>query len=676
MQLDRRSRIKILLCATIFLGSFLLFQIQPLISKAILPWFGGSPSVWIAAMLFFQIMLIVGYALAHAMPHMLKRWRKWIPVVLIIISLVMLPILPEVSWKPTSDSDPTLWILTILFVSIGIPYLLLSSTSPLVQVWWSNEVKSSPYRLYALSNVAALLALLTYPFLFEPAFSLKLQGSLWSLGFAIFAILYLLCSTLCDAQSAHQDSSKIESHSLRKRAWWIALPATGSVLLLAVTNHLTQDIAVVPLLWVAPLSVYLFTFILAFEHPRWYPRTLTTVLFSIFLLFLVAGWRGEIDEFLLFSISFHLLSLFFACMICHGELARLKPESNGLTSFYLCIAFGGALGGFFVSIIAPLIFSGFSELPLGFLLTGVFAVIFLFRGRTKKRENVATFFLIFVLIESIALLWFPSNDGEARIIEASRSFYGILTVREKDWNTPEDHRLHLGHGNILHGVQYVAEEKKHEPSSYYIEESGIGLVMNHLRISSGRHVGVVGLGIGTVAAYSKENDVFRFYEIHPEVIRMAKQYFTYLADLPNPYEIILGDARLSLESEESQKFDVLILDAFSSDAIPVHLLTKEAFELYLTHMNKGGIIVVHITNKHLDLYPVMERISELLDLESAEVSVFEEEHETEYGSDWVLLSRSKIPAGILAKSHVTLPAGDTDIRLWTDDYSSIFEVLK
>jgi len=464
------------------------------------------------------------------------------------------------------------------------------------------------------------------------------------------------------------------------RFFWLAFTACGSVLLLAITNELTQDVATVPLLWIAPLSIYLFTFILCFSRFPLYWRPLYETAFIFLSLVVAIGWTQGFDAAFLLSFIFHLVLLFVACMICHGELVRLKPTPSHLTSFYVYIAVGGALGGLFVSIVSPLIFPGLYELPLG--ISACWLLMFAINFRNKQsslyrgRHPFVWMYLFSLLGVFLAFSWHAVKPLNGTL-DLSRSFYGILSVQEVDRDNPSKHRIKLQHGSTIHGEQYIEEDLRSKPLSYYGEGSGIEIAMKHTAKRPGRNIGIAGLGAGTLAAYGKKGDTIRFYEIDPNIIDHAEKYFTYLEDTNADVEVVLGDARLSMEAEPSQEFDILALDAFTSDAIPVHLLTKEAFEVYLLHMKSDGIIVVHISNRHLDIFPILQAVASHFGLDLLHID--RERDKTEegylYASDWVLLSQESLDV-LHSYEEEPLEEGRKNVKMWTDDYSNIFDVLK
>ena len=693
---------------TIFLSAFLLFLVQPLIGKYILPWFGGTPAVWSTSMLFFQTLLLAGYAYSHKIVSKLSLRRQGrVHLVVLGVSLVLLlvmyftwetPITPGTSWQPRGGDNPVPQILTILAVSVGLPYLVLSTTSSLLQAWFSRAyAKRSPYRFYALSNIGSLLALISYPFVIEPALSIKEQANLWSAGYIVFGLgcgyvaLRLLRFPDPTASQNKRRSRPVDKGKSRPgvtHPWlWLTLSACASMLLLATTNQMTQDIAVIPFLWVLPLALYLLSFILCFANARWYSRWFFVGLFVVtFLYCWVLVERNALH--IVIQLAVHASLLFVACMICHGEMVRLRPGPEHLTKFYLIISLGGALGGIFVGLFAPLLFNNFWELPLGLLICWVLLLVTW--QIDKSSPLYGKMFLSVVLMLALASAWLVFvtynyiQNFRMTTLEASRNFYGVLWVAERWFDGTDDSAYELGHGATRHGSQYTSESRRQEPTSYYSEESGGGLTLLHYpRDEDGLRVGVVGLGVGTLATYAHSGDVFRFYEINPEVIQLAEGaggYFTYLEDTPASVEIVPGDARLSLERElaegSPQHYDVLVLDAFSSHSIPVHLLTRESFQVYLAHLEADGVLAAHIGNPHLNLQPVLAQLADYFGMKAVLIEA-EGDGQARDDSIWVLMTRN---ATFLDQPEIvehSLPVEDSGgrLRLWTDDYSNLFQIL-
>jgi hypothetical protein len=688
----------------VFLSAFLLFQIQPMIAKYILPWFGGTPAVWSTTMLFFQALLTGGYAYAYGLIGKVGRRKQGqVHLTLIAVALALLlvaaltwtsPITPGASWKPQSVAFPVIDIFKILTVSVGLPYFLLATNSPLMQAWFSRDYAGrSPYRLYALSNVGSLLALVTYPVLVEPMLALSSQGWLWSIGFAVFALLagYSAIKTTRGADELPAVATPAiddPSPTAVTRALWILLPACASVLLLAITSQMTQEVAVIPFLWVLPLTIYLLSFILTFDNDRWYSRRFFTyALFLIGAAFTIVLAYGPGLE-LIVQIGVYSVLLFVCCMICHGELVRLKPHPRHLTTFYLMISIGGAVGGIFVSLIAPYIFKGYWELPLGLLLCAAL----LFGMIVSHRQNVNSYAVkinltltagAIILFGAVLFMYVKTTTVDP--LFATRNFYGVLRVDELNADNPELRAYRLAHGATTHGFQYIASDRRDLPTAYFTEKSGIGLTfLNDPKRPGPMRIGILGLGIGIMAAYTKPGDTLSFYEINPDVIRLAEGengYFSYLKDAAARVQIVPGDARISLEQElatgHPQHFDLLVLDTFNSDSIPVHLLTRQAFEIYLQHLQPDGILALHISNNYIDLRPVVYKLADEFHLGATLIQTPAEGDRT-FLSIWMLVTRDQaFLAQPAIASHASPRTVDTNrFRLWTDDYSNLFQVLR
>jgi spermidine synthase len=780
--------------ATIFLSAFLLFEVQLLLAKHILPWFGGSASVWTTSMLFFQMLLLAGYGYAHGVAARLgplaQRRLHLALVGLSLLSLALLwvlwgnPLLADAGWKPADSQSPVTHILLLLTISVGLPFLVLSATNPLVQSWFSRAHPGvSPYRLYALSNAGSLAGLLAYPFVIEPLVALKLQAVLWAIGFVLFALGLVLCAR----EIRHAPASRTRRPSRERvapppapgrRLLWLLLAACASVLLLAATNQMTQEIAVVPMLWVLPLTLYLLSFILCFESERWYARGPYGL--ALVVMLPVSGMVLElgIHAPLLLQIGAYSLTLFVCCMICHGELARLKPPAQFLTQYYFVITVGGAAGGLFVALAAPALFRGYWEFQLGLLACALLIAFLWWRGPASLLNRarpwpawaalagaaslavavtydhwdlgvlalpameISPVLLSLATVGSLPLLapapWReravsalrrqavrrcgagPSRrrgaregrgtrwhslgvvalaiavlavglgatavDKSGNEVRSTRNFYGVLHIVEEPADDHGQSRVLLRHGRITHGYQYQQGPLRRQLVAYYSPDSGIGLALRyHPRriVHQPLRVGVIGLGSGTLAAGGRPGDVFRFYEINPAVIALSQgpaPTFSYLHDSRARIEMALGDARLVMERElaagRPQRFDVLAVDAFSSDAIPAHLLTAEAFALYLAHLrDRDGILAVHISNRFLDLRPVVLALARHHGLAVAVVDVGSHAHT--YESTWVLLSRDpKVLATPAIADAAEDVSGTRPTGLWRDDYSSLLTAIK
>ncbi len=765
----------VLYASTVFFGAFLLFQIQPLIGKYILPWFGGSPGVWTTCLLFFQAALLGGYAYAHLVTTRLKpRAQGWLHLGLLVLAVVTLPIIPSEDWKPAGGSEPVGRILLLLTATIGLPYFALSATGPLLQRWFSLAHPGvSPYRLYALSNVGSLLALLSYPFYFEPAFTRGTQAWIWSAGLVLFLLLCGACvrrllarsagpaiavrspEAIADPSGAPADAGAEADAAPRwsLRLLWLVFPAIASVLLIATTNQLSQDIAVIPFLWVLPLVLYLLSFILCFDHPRWYRRGFFGGLLVVGVVCVCRILYAESGSSLSFQIGSYGITLFAACMICHGELYRIRPAPRFLTAFYLQIAAGGALGGVLVAVIAPFFLDRYAELQAGLWVLSYLLGVVCLRDKARSLAQglavgalvaavvlpalwiswldgiwdgirlypetfVATYKAHWILavlalvalilaftegLRGVAREWRPRMGGfvmflsvglgiffiiqlhhaAGTAVAATRNFYGTLRVYDELEDREYGRHFKLVHGVITHGLQFKNPVQMAWPTTYYGETSGVGLALKHLRRPEGeRRIGLVGLGTGTLAAYGKPGDYLRIYEINPDVETIAREHFTFLSDSEAQVEVVLGDARLTMEHElaagDPQRFDLLALDAFSSDAIPIHLLTQEVMDVYLRHLREDGILAVHISNRYLDLQPVVEKLAETLGL--ATVTINEDENDSWwiYRTKWMLLARNpELFSADEIQEKVSPRSEKTDAAsIWTDDHASLIDVLR
>jgi hypothetical protein len=674
----------ILSALTIFTSAFLLFLLQPIIAKEILPWFGGSAAVWTTCLVFFQTALLLGYAYADwSVRHLKPNRQVQLHIALLLLSLLLLPIVPGAFWKPAGDENPIWRILGLLAATIGLPYFLLATTSPLVQAWFARRFPGrEPYRLFALSNLASMLALLGYPFLLEPWIATRTQAWSWSLAY--FGFIVVCAATAFASLRAAKPAADLPTANDRnlrslgppptpaRQVLWCALAATGSLLLLSVSNHITQNIAAVPLLWIVPLSIYLLTFIICFDAPRWYQRDVFLPMAAAALG--VMAWTladPKLTHDLEIQIGVFCVGLFIACMFCHGELTRLKPAPIYLTRFYLMISLGGAIGSALVGIVAPLVLNAHFELAFGLLLA---AALLLWQVR---EEIIVMRFLALAasLTATGCAIWGVQEFYDGTIL-STRNFYGVLRVQQAASGTDNEHRS-LIHGTIMHGNQYSSPVFKRQPSTYYTTTSGIGRVLESLNPrTEPLKVGVIGLGTGTIATYGGKGDVYRFYDINPAVPGIAHRYFTYLGDSDAHVEIALGDARLNLEREPPQGFDVLAIDAFSSDAIPVHLITSEAVDVYLKHMKPDGVIAFHVTNRFLDLVPVVKEIADAHGLHTAWIRD-EGEGPLASTSDWVLLARNGKVLDLPHIAEATTPIHDhPNWRLWTDDFNNLVQVLK
>lgn len=681
-----------LYAATIFLGAFLLFQVQPIVARYILPWYGGSPAVWTTCMLFFQFLLLMGYLYTHVAGSRLgSRRQAAVHLGVLLLAVALLPITPGAGWKPVDPTNPTWQIIVLLLASVGVPYLAVAASSPLLQFWFTHTHPGrSPYRLFALSNAGSLLGLVTYPFLLEPLLATGTQTRVWSATFGLYVVLCGLCAVRVyrvDSRAARAVTDRPTPPVARDRLLWLLLSACGSLMLLATTNQMTQDVAVVPLFWVLPLGLYLVTFVICFEHARWYDRRVWVPLWCLTLGAVVyMVWSEALT--LIQQVSVYGLTVFISCMVCHGELVRRRPPAVHLTSFYLTVAGGGALGGVFASLVAPALFNGYWEFQLGLISTCVLLALCTALDRPDSRLAFVNTAAWGIGIGALGFFFTTAiRDDQRGMIAATRNFYGLLRVYDKDIGDGETVPLRsLYHGEILHGSQVLTPTRRGEALTYYGEGSGVALAIAHhprrdvtpAGTGTGLRIGVVGLGTGTVAAHGRAGDTVRFYEINPAVERIANEHFFFLREARSTTEVVLGDGRISLERELRQqgahRFDVLVLDAFSGDAIPIHLLTREATQLYWQHLREDGVLVVHVSNKYVNLRPVVRGAAEAFDKRFLLVSsdLPGEEHS---GSTWVVVTSNRMMVERLRPHTTYWPREEPQSLVWTDDYSSLLSVL-
>ena len=716
------------------LSAFLVFQIQPVISKMILPWFGGGPAIWTSCMMFFQLMLLAGYAYAYAINRFLSlKAQVIVHMSLVIVGLLFLPIIPDEIWKPTDGSQPTLRILSVLLANVGLPYFLLSATAPLLQAWYAAKLPGKiPYRLYALSNAGSLFALLSFPFLIEPLMSSSIQAYVWAGGFIAFAMFCAGMTAIITGSTEQHlnatddptldttevlDESTTESGEVTVKGWcsWLGLAALGSFALLSISNHICLEMTVSPLMWVLPLSLYLLTFIINFEFPQCYkPRlwAMGTLMAILAFAYINHDSLDKLDDFLpssdgdslwsdysdniLWQTSMSLIALFFICMLCHGELVQRKPHSKYLTSFYMAMATGGAVGGMTVAVLCPILFSSFLEtqitLMAGLAVACLIPVLLSWqrnswqRNSGKNSARKGPFIITCIGSIGIALsgFWLISsgnwNGANDDTVTQCRNFYGVLRVDLEDTGSDKQLGRALYYGHTLHGFQFISEDLAGKPTTYYSRDSGLGIAIQKLgEKDDSLRIGIVGLGAGTTAAYGRPGDHYHFYEINPDVVVLAESPFTYLANSAAEIQITLSDARVAMERQPTQNYDVLVLDAFSGDAIPAHLLTMEAFKIYEKHLRKDGIIAIHISNRYLNLYPVVAGLAEgngygMVCIDTDYGDSFGQD---EASSSWCLMTTDR--AFIKQPSIQALSSddyyNDASPIQWTDQYSNLLEVL-
>jgi hypothetical protein len=674
----------VLFVTTVILSACLLFLVQPLIAKLILPWFGGTSAVWSAALVFFQVGLLGGYAYAHWLTNRVAPRNQWlVHGALLLAGCALMPIVPADAWRPSAAEDPMWQILLLLTATVGLPSLLLSATSPLLQVWYMRRFGSEvPYWLFALSNAGSLAALFAYPLLLEPLFGSHGLTWAWSVAFVVFAALCIAAGRASRLGRATHGAGDEPAAALGtgRMLLWMLLSACGSGLLVAASAQLSTNVAPIPLLWVVPLALYLLTFILTFSTRSIYRRDAFLPLLAAALGCL--AWlyiHSETYQDIRYVIPLYLSSLFVICMVCHGELVYRRPTGRFLTRFYLLVALGGALGGVFVAVVAPLLFDTHLELPL--LLIVIAALSTWLHWRRSGSPRTLWLARMAMLAGLVALLrWVviaEIRDRESNVL-VSRSFYGVLRVRDYYPGTELASRS-LVHGTISHGYQYLNETLRDVAGAYYARHSGVGRTFSAVESQGPMRFGVIGLGAGVLSSYARGGDYLRIYEINPDVVTIADQQFSFLSRARQrgaDVGVLLGDARLTLERQAPQQFDVLAVDAFSSDAIPTHLLTNEAIELYFRHLRSNGVLAVHISNRYLDLAPVCARAAEHVGRTA--VLVRNAPDERSNASHWILITSNSalLQTAPFAGANLKPATAQPPFKGWTDQFSSVWPLLR
>lgn len=687
---------------TIFLSAFLLFQVQPMIARFILPWFGGTAAVWTTCMMFFQVVLLLGYLYAHLLRRLCSPRFAWLTHLIVLASATALAaVVPAENLRPTGDENLTLAIIGVLALSIGMPFFVLSSTSPLIQAWQSSShVGQSPYRLYALSNLGSMLALVTYPFLIERFFPMATQARYWMIGFCLFAILCSWCgwqtvrlkTWASDASTNPMFAGRGRSTAkprLGGTVMWFVLAMTASVILLATTNLMCQEVASIPFLWILPLSLYLLSFIICFDRPALYQRRIFIPLLVMGTVVSIALVHLSVFAGLALQVAGLATVCFAASMTCHGELERLKPAAEYLTGYYLWIAFGGAVGGVFVCVVAPMIFTSFLEFQIGLMICLLVALKTVLWPKPVKLVTSGTqppgpsrvlsnlmAIGIFVALSLVvcSMIYFLDPSYEKGLVFRGRNEYGLVSVVEDG-----PYRRFIN-GRIEHGGQRIEPGREMEHISYYMPQSGAGLAFDSYRsqADSKLNVAVIGLGAGAMATWMEPGDEIVFYEINPMVELIAKEHFEFLKYAKGKTTVKLGDGRLQLQNEaaieNSPKYDLLFMDAFSSDSIPVHLLTAQCFELYLQRLKPNGVLIAHITNRFIDLRPVL--LQHAIDHGLTPILIDYHSADKSFETRWVLLTRNEqvIESEMVKMLQSPWPFTIRPVR-WTDDYASVAALL-
>jgi len=733
---------QLLYALTLFTSAALLFLVQPMFAKMVLPRLGGTPGVWNTCMVFYQAALLGGYVYAHLATHRLgSRRQAGLHLVLLALPWLVLPIGVVGQWTPRGEANPTLWLLGLLAVAVGLPFLVVSTSAPMLQRWFADTGQTAgkdPYFLYAASNLGSILALLGYPILVEPHLSLPQQAVAWSVGYGLLVALIAACAVglwlsrppgpgeaagPVEGQQS-QDPADEQGPSWLLRARWLALSFAPSSLLLGVTTHIATDIASVPLLWVVPLALYLLTFVLVFARRQLLPHRWMLRVQPFFVLPLAAWFYLNEARLNWLILPLHLATFFVVAMVCHGELAATRPKARWLTEFYLWMSVGGVLGGLLNAIVAPLVFTSVIEYPLVVVLACMFRPR-LWPGPVRNRSRVLD--LVFPAVLGLAMLgavevltwWYGTvtllyggillgvgamlclglsirpvrfalgvavlmfvgarlvgEDGTTLCRE--RNFFGVVRVK---YSASRDANV-LVHGSTTHGMQSCDPQRRREPLTYYHRTGPLGQIFDALgQLRPIRRVGAIGLGTGSIAAYGQPGQELTFYEIDPAILRIAEnpRWFTYLDDSLAEVRVILGDARLTLASAPPQTYDLLVLDAFSSDSIPMHLVTREAVGLYLQKLAPEGLLALHISNRYLELAPILGRLAHQAGLVcrvQLDRPTDEEKFEGKLSSHWAVMARRESDLGRILEDSRWEPADvPPGTPLWTDDFSNILSVF-
>ena len=660
----------------IFIGSTLLFLLEPIAAKRLVPLLGGSAAVWTTCLVFFQTALLLGYYVAHLLITHADR-RTQVAAYLALLSLSVVQLVLGVDPKLLADVDrPIVSVLKLLAMLIGLPFVTLSATSPLLQAWYARSTPrggGDAYGLFAISNVGSIAALLAYPWMIEPRLTLHSQTMLVAIVLVMLAILaYTIGRSVQSVEDEHTArSTGSDDVAPSARVLWVALAACASLLLAATTTHISQNVVALPLIWILPLVAYLLSFVVAFATRPWPPRSVVVALAIAGLLASgVLLHRGVLDLPIVPATAAFCVSLFALCLFLHGELYHRRPAPQHLTSFYLHVAAGGALGAVLVGIVAPVVSPGNYDLAIGLLLTAALGLIVAWSGGGAMRGAWGTLLAGGILL--VASQVYADRDAIARV----RNFYGTVRVTHVHEEGKADVRS-LYHGIIVHGRQVFRTDLRRVPNTYYARESGLGLALDQCCGTRARRIGAVGLGTGTVAVYGNPGDTIRFYEINRAVEEIALRDFTYLADSRAFMQIVRGDARVSLAAEAPQRYDVLIVDAFSGDAVPAHLLTAQAMDIYRRHLASGGIVAFHVSNHFLALAPVVQQLAVNAGMQAVRVTNAADDTRQVFEADWVLVTANAgflaNPKVVRAREPIVVPPG---LRLWTDDYSSLFPIIQ
>jgi hypothetical protein len=681
--------------ATMGLAGFLLFQVQPVMAKYILPWFGGSATTWIVCMLFFQVALLLGYAYAYGVTSRFSvTTQARVQIALLFLVLFLLPITPADSSKPLDSTNPIGRIIFLLTVNAGVPYVALATTSPLLQRWLARiEPDIRVSRLFAVSNFGSFLGLLTYPFVFERLISSVEQTRLWSYAFFAYAILFSVCAAMTVGRAKEGAEEPVAAVAAGPADGtgsflaWACYPALGSILLLATTNRITEWSAVVPFLWIAPLSVYLLTFVISFGHRKLYDRALYSIAFlALSTLTFCLAQPDSLGD-LALQIGIQCAILFAGCMICHAETVRRQPEARRLPSFYLAIAVGGAIGGVIVALIAPLVFTDYWEHLVVIVAIGAVAYQLNLRTGAESRSWARPAVHAASGLFAIGLVFALYGEAEKgrNVVERVRNFYGVVKIVKTEDDDPAQVYLAMEQAGIEQGSQFLVPERRNVLTCAYNKLSGLSRALAYHRkrrdgTGGALRIGIIGLGAGMIAAYGKPGDYVRYYELNPAVADLANRHFTFLKDSEARIDVLLGDGRILLEREsrggQSQHFDILIIDAFRGASPPMHLLTQEAFEVYLRHLEPDGILAINSEFDIFEMAPLHRGLAAQVGL-GVHWTRTPADDDCDDPADWVLYTRDQTFWAVpeVKTSIAAWSDGSTSQLLWTDSNSSLMSIL-
>ena len=691
--MSSKTTTALLFAATMTLAGFLLFQVQLVLGKFILPWFGGSASTWLVCMLFFQVALLVGYAHAYAITLPLPIHRQaQLQIGILILTLLLLPIAPSDTWKPTDAGDPTWRILALLTICVGLPYIALATTTPLLSRWLAHIAPDlNPVRFFAASNIGSFLGLLSYPFFFERMLPSLEQTRWWSWAYVLYVALFAACGALTIGRAQNvkvADASVLKAADGDQIGLWVQYSALGSALLIATTNAITQWAAVIPFLWVVPLSAYLLTFVIAFGYPRIYQRVVFGGAFLLFAGISLSMPVPEASAYLFAAIVLQTITLFAGCMICHAEMVKLQPEPARLPKFYLAISAGGALGGVGVVLGAPLVFKDYFEHPLVLTAIAGLAIWHIWpRAEGSKLIRAAVLGIAgLIFLNGLGKVLREEIAGDS-MVERIRNFYGVVKIVRQWPDEPKEYTLGLFQAGIDQGGQFQDPERRMQPICGFDWNSGLGYALAyHAKRRAGGpqtplRIGVIGLGAAMIATLGREGDTLRYYELNPAVFNLTSRHFTFLKESKAKVDVLLGDGRLVLERQlkanDGQKFDVLVLDAFRGASPPMHLMTKEAFAIYFGHLAENGILAV---NFELDTFEVAPLHRGLAKQFNTTVHWFETKTDNDYCSapiSWAVYTQDKafVEAPIVRRAASPWRDGGKSELVWTDKDSNLMSIV-